>query len=324
MLNAMSECRMRPSQLANQGFRNRPLIQLADDPSRGIIHLPAESELCGQSPLDNSNIDRLKMSAAGWSLHLTKRRRQAILSRSLHTQLSVVAVLVAFLVSAAHGEETISGLARIVDGDTLVIGSQKIRLASIDAPETDQICLDTERKTWGCGIQARDRLADHIGNRAIDCATKGRDVYGRTLAVCTLSGENLNAWMVQQGWALAFVRYSNEYTADQEAARAAGRGLWSGAFIAPWDWRHRNRQTIILGATSVPVSAQAQLLAPVSANEAPSPECIIKGNVNRKGERIYFRPGQLDYSRIDMSKPGKRWFCTEGEAEAAGWRPAAR
>jgi hypothetical protein len=130
--------------------------------------------------------------------------------------------------------------------------------------------------------------------------------------------------MVQQGWALAFVRYSKEYLPDEEAARAARRGLWSGAFIAPWDWRHRNRQTIVLGATSVPVSAQAELLAPVSAAAAPSPECIIKGNVSRKGERIYFRPGQLDYSRIDMSKPGRRWFCTEQEAETAGWRPAAR
>jgi hypothetical protein len=75
---------------------------------------------------------------------------------------------------------------------------------------------------------------------------------------------------------------------------------------------------------SVPVSAQAQLLAPDSAADARSPDCIIKGNVNRKGERIYFRPGQLDYARVDMIKPGKRWFCTEDEAKAAGWRPAAR
>ncbi len=125
----------------------------------------------------------MTQAEASCNCHLTKRRRQAILSRSLHTQLSIVAALVAFLVSAAHGEATISGLARIVDGDTLVIGSQKVRLASIDAPETDQICLDAERKTWACGIQARDRLADHISNRAIDCAAKGRDVYGRTLAV---------------------------------------------------------------------------------------------------------------------------------------------
>ena len=84
------------------------------------------------------------------------------------------------------------------------------------------------------------------------------------------------------------------------------------------------RQTAVLGATAVPVTAQAELLAPESASQAPSPNCIIKGNVNRKGERIYFRPGQLDYARVNMHKPGKRWFCTEDDAVAAGWRPAAR
>jgi hypothetical protein len=102
------------------------------------------------------------------------------------------------------------------------------------------------------------------------------------------------------------------------------RGLWSGAFIAPWDWRHRDKETVIHGATSVPISPQTILLAPASADGAPSPDCIIKGNVNHKGERIYFRPGQLDYAHVNMAKPGVRWFCTEDEAKAGGWRPAAR
>jgi endonuclease YncB( thermonuclease family) len=233
-------------------------------------------------------------------------------------------LLLAFFASGAHAAEVISGVPRIVDGDTLEIGTTKIRLASIDAPESDQVCLDANRKCWTCGIEARDRLAAHIGNRPVDCTPTGLDTYARTLARCTVAGENLNAWMVRQGWALAFVRYSKEYVADEEAARAVGRGLWSGAFIAPWDWRHRNGQTIVLGATSVPISAQAELLAPSSAASAPSPQCIIKGNINRRGERIYFRPGQLDYARVDMGKSGRRWFCTEQDAQAAGWRPAAR
>jgi len=233
-------------------------------------------------------------------------------------------LLLASIASAAHAAEVISGVPRIVDGDTLVIGTTKIRLASIDAPESDQVCLDANQMRWTCGIEVRDRLAAHVENRSIDCAPTGLDAYGRTLAICTVGGESLNAWMVRQGWALAFIRYSKEYVPDEQAARAAGRGLWSGAFIAPWDWRHRNRQTIVLGATSVPVSAQAELLAPTSAAAAPSPQCIIKGNVNRKGERIYFRPSQLDYGRVDMSKPGTRWFCTEQVAQGAGWRPAVR
>lgn len=224
----------------------------------------------------------------------------------------------------ANAAETISGVPRIVDGDTLEIATTKIRLASIDAPESDQVCLDANHKRWACGIEAHDRLVNYIANRSVDCVPTGKDAYKRTLAMCTVAGEDLNRWIVQQGWALAFVRYSKEYVPDEEAARDARRGLWSGTFIAPWDWRHRNHQTVVLGAISVPVSAQKELLAPESAADAPSPDCIIKGNVNRKGERIYFLPGQLDYAHVEMSKPGKRWFCSEDEAKAAGWRPAAR
>jgi endonuclease YncB( thermonuclease family) len=251
--------------------------------------------------------------------------RHDLAQHGLRPSINFAAILLlAFVASATHAAEMISGVPQIVDGDTLVIGTTKIRLASIDAPESDQVCLDANRKRWPCGIEARDRLAAHIGNRPIDCSPTGLDAYGRTLAICSFAGENLNKWMVQQGWALSFVQYSKEYLPDEEAARVAGRGLWSGAFIAPWDWRHRNPQTIVLGATSVPISAQAELLGSTSSASAPSPQCIIKGNVNRKGERIYFRPGQLDYARVDMSKPGKRWFCTEQDAQAAGWRPAAR
>ncbi|MFZ2082324.1 MAG: thermonuclease family protein, partial [Xanthobacteraceae bacterium] len=72
------------------------------------------------------------------------------------------------------------------------------------------------------------------------------------------------------GWALAFVQYSKTYVPDEAAAREARRGIWSGAFIAPWDWRHRNQKTVVLGAIAVPINAQAELLAPASAMQAPS------------------------------------------------------
>jgi endonuclease YncB( thermonuclease family) len=237
--------------------------------------------------------------------------------------LSGILLLVLFSFQA-EAADIISGVPHIVDGDTITIGPTKIRLESIDAPESDQLCLDAQGKRWSCGIEARDRLTAHIANRSIDCTPSGLDVYRRTLADCRMGSEDLNAWMVREGWALAFVRYSKTYAPDEAAAREARRGLWSGAFIAPWDWRHRNRKTVVLGAISVPITGQAELLAPVSAAQAPSANCVIKGNVNRQGERIYFRPGQLDYARINMTKPGKRWFCTEDEAKAAGWRPSAR
>jgi endonuclease YncB( thermonuclease family) len=233
-------------------------------------------------------------------------------------------LLLALVTSAAQASEIITGIPRIMDGDTIAVGPIKIRLASIDAPETDQVCLDDHGSKWACGVESRNHLAEHIGRRSVECAPSGSDAYGRTLAVCSVTGEDLNAWMVRQGWALAYVRYSTSYMHDEAEARAAPRGLWRGAFIAPWDWRHRNRNTTVLGATALPITAQSELLSAESATEAPSADCIVKGNVNRKGERIYFRPGQLDYARVNMAKLGTRWFCTEDEAKAAGWRPAAR
>ena len=102
-------------------------------------------------------------------------------------------------------------------------------------------------------------------------------------------------------------------------------GLWKGAFIAPWDWRHRNSKTIILGAISVPLDAQKILIAPSATAAAPSSECTIKGNVNRNGERIYHEQQNRFYAKINMAIGGtKRWFCTQEEAEAAGWRKALR
>src|SRR5450759_3682119 len=119
--------------------------------------------------------------------------------------------LVAWLVfSPAHAAH-LSGIPRIVDGDTLAIGSIKFRLEGIDAPETDQICLNANGDHWTCGIDARDQLVAHIAGREIDCTSHGTDGYRRTLAICSLTGEDLNSWMVQQGWALAYVKYSSIY-----------------------------------------------------------------------------------------------------------------
>lgn len=234
----------------------------------------------------------------------------------------VISILACLACSIAQAAD-LSGVPRIVDGDTLAIGATKVRLQGIDAPETDQICLNTNGVRWTCGIDARDQLAAHIGGRTISCSSNGTDAYKRTLAICSLAGEDLNAWMVQQGWALAYVQYSSEYLKVENDARANQRGLWHGAFIAPWDWRHRNTKTVILGAFSVPLNAQALLLGPSATEGAPSPECTIKGNVSRKGERIYHMQNQKFYARIRMDKGGgTRWFCTPEEAEAAGWHRA--
>ena len=131
--------------------------------------------------------------------------------------------------------------------------------------------------------------------------------------------------MVQEGWALAYVKYSSVYIGAEEDARTHQRGLWQGAFIAPWDWRHRNTKTVILGAYSVPINAQSMLLPRSATEGATSLDCIIKGNISRHGERIYHLPNQQYYARIRMDVgSGRRWFCTPEEDEAAGWRRALR
>lgn len=236
---------------------------------------------------------------------------------------SVIAFIACLSCSFAQAAD-LSGVPRIVDGDTLTIGAMKVRLEGIDAPETDQVCLNALGIRWTCGIDARDQLAGHIAGRVISCSSNATDAYQRTLAICSLAGEDLNAWMVHQGWALAYVKYSSAYRQAEEDARANQRGLWQGAFIAPWDWRHRNNNTVILGAYSVPIGAQKILLGLSRTEGAPSPECTIKGNVNRNGEQIYHTEHQSSYAKIKMDKGGRRWFCTPAEAEAAGWRRAVR
>lgn len=238
---------------------------------------------------------------------------------------TIAVVFVALLTCSLAQAADLSGVPRIVDGDTLAIGSTKVRLEGIDAPETDQVCLNASGAHWTCGIEARDQLAAQIAGREISCTPHGVDAYRRMLAVCYLAGEDLNGWLVHQGWALAYVKYSSAYRRAEEDARTNQRGLWQGAFIAPWDWRHRNNTTVILGAFSVPIDAQSMLLGPSATEGAPSPDCTIKGNVNRNGERIYHTENQRFYARIKMDKGrGRLWFCTPEEAEAAGWRRALR
>jgi endonuclease YncB( thermonuclease family) len=218
--------------------------------------------------------------------------------------------------SAADAVETLSGVPRIVDGDTVQIGEAKIRFAGIDAPETDQICLDSNGQKWACGVASRDALVKFSAGRSWDCDVTGIDRYGRSLGKCFVEGDDISAWMVR----LSFARYSHDYDKDEHAARQEQAGLWSGSFIAPWDWRHRNEQTAILGALSVPVSAQKTLLGAVSSEGAPAPDCVIKANLSR-GECVYHRPGDRWYGKMNMSAPGNRCFYSTVEAEAAGCRP---
>jgi endonuclease YncB( thermonuclease family) len=134
----------------------------------------------------------------------------------------------------------IVGSAFVVDGDTLSISGTRIRLIDIDAPELDQTCLDARGQDWLCGRQASAQLRSHVRGRDLTCQPKSKDQYGRVLATCSLpDGSDINAWMVQQGWAVTS-GYAEVYRAQQADAKTAKRGLWAGSFIPPREWRHEH------------------------------------------------------------------------------------
>lgn len=136
--------------------------------------------------------------------------------------------------------EGVIGQASVIDGDTLEIHGQRIRLFGIDAVESRQRC-ERDGQAWNCGKDSAFALADRIGRSAIDCRGQEKDRYGRLVAVCFKGAEDLNRWMVEQGWAVAYRRYSVDYVAAEDAARAARRGLWASRFEMPWDWRKKER-----------------------------------------------------------------------------------
>jgi endonuclease YncB( thermonuclease family) len=232
--------------------------------------------------------------------------------------------IVLLLPAIAHAAD-VTGTAKVREGDTVVIGTSRIRLGGIDAPSVDQLCLNNSGERWTCGVASRDELAKHADNKTWTCHVQRTDRRGRQVARCEVDGEDIQKWMVTNGWALSYVRQSHDYDADEKAAREAKAGMWQGAFIAPWDWRIRNKKTSILGSVKPPPNANAILLASASGSVAPSPECTIKGNVNGAGECIYHTPKSRWYAQIKMQiAKGTRWFCSVDEAERAGCRETKR
>ena len=133
----------------------------------------------------------------------------------------------------------------------------------------------------------------------VTCEDHGTDRYGRMIGQCYVRGEDIEAWLVWNGWALAYRRYSTDYIAQEQAAQAARVGVWRGKFVPPWNWRRGER----LQAATVSHSAAG---------------CAIKGNISSSGEYIYHLPDGQYYERTKINAAkGERWFCTEAEAIAS-------
>ncbi len=148
-----------------------------------------------------------------------------------------------YSVTAAAIAEEIVGKPRVVDGDTLDFSGRLVRLFGIDALEIDQVC-SADGRYWACGKEAHWAALDRVSPHWVTCVARGQMSDGSVAAVCYLAGAgqfDLNAWLVEKGWALANRDVTEDYVAAEDAARGAGRGLWRGSFVTPWDWRAGKR-----------------------------------------------------------------------------------
>lgn len=212
--------------------------------------------------------------------------------------------VIALALVLGHGAaaQSIVGRAEVVDGDTFRVKGVSVRLHGIDAPEQKQTCIRENGAEWACGAWVSDQVRRAYAGKRVRCEQLDTDRYGRAVARCYSGGTDIGQRLVQEGLAFAFRRYSMDYDLDEKRAAVTGRGLHGSQVQSPAAFR------------------RAQNTAP----PPPSTSCAIKGNISGNG-RIYHMPGQEHYSRTKISPSrGERWFCSEAEARAAGWRKARR
>lgn len=224
--------------------------------------------------------------------------------------------LAAMLVFAGSpAAQTVSGIGRAKDGDSLMVGNTEVRLFGIDAPEFDQTCT-RGGQSWSCGSVAADQLMRLVTGKDVRCSSMGLDQHGRTLGRCMVGTTDVNRTMVSTGYAVAYRHYSADYVSAEESAKAYKRGLWAGTFEMPDQYRHDG------GATPVRKSATRRTGPKVVSSSdwqgRASGNCNIKGNRNRKGQWIYHMPGMPYYDQTRAEEI----FCTEAQAQAAGYRRA--
>ena len=153
----------------------------------------------------------------------------------------IIFILFFFLFPYFFESLVVYGEAKVIDGDTIHIGKNKIRLHGIDAPEKDQKCI-YNNEDWECGKNSTLVLREIIGNRPVKCRTNGVDRYKRYIAVCFSGKKNLNKMMVKNGWAIAYRYYSTDYIDEEFIAEREKLGIWKGEFEEPYLFRKKNKQ----------------------------------------------------------------------------------
>jgi endonuclease YncB( thermonuclease family) len=236
---------------------------------------------------------------------------------------ALIAVLLLAMVGPGLAAEIV-----VTDGDTFQLDGTIYRLDGIDAPEIDQTCLDESGEVWPCGVTVRDRLSAHIENRAVRCEDKGPDPLHkhRRIGICSIEGEptTLNAWLIREGWAIQFEPDAKgRFAAEEADARENRRGLWKGCFAEPRDqrgWNLNGARLIGGGCQAGHQNRTREKLFRVDT--AMPPGCPIKAKLALRAvgyEGIYHLPRCGSYARL---KRVNRWFCSEEDALAAGFRKA--
>ena len=213
----------------------------------------------------------------------------------------VLAVWVCFAPAADASD--IAGTAHVIDGDTLDVDDVRVRLFGIDAPEADQTCRTEQGTVWACGAWVTSQAKALVQGRAVRCVIIDTDRYGRAVARCYLGEDDLAERLVADGLAFAYRRYSMDYDLAEKGAAVRDRGLHAMRVQSPAQFREN------------------RAVGRIPQNRS----CTIKGNISASGTRIYHVPGQRDYERTGIREArGERWFCSEAQAQAAGWRRARR
>jgi endonuclease YncB( thermonuclease family) len=160
----------------------------------------------------------------------------AIMIRSASYRSVLPAALAAMMLYASPAAADVYGLAVVSQGDSLTVGSRRVRLYGIDAPPVTMKC-SINGEPWDCGRESRDLLAKLVEGQRLRCIEEGRDRWGRVLATCFLpSGQDVGAELIRQGFAVAFTSVTDRYVHVEERARMDHRGIWAGTFPPPWQW----------------------------------------------------------------------------------------
>lgn len=246
--------------------------------------------------------------------------------KPMQSRFFLFAVLLSIVFPAGQG---MAATAIVRDGSTLTIGNVTYRLDGIDVPTVDQLCIDEHADVWTCGIEARDQLAKLTGGKQVRCDDLGPDpTYKKwRLGVCKIEGEttSLSQLLVRNGFALNVeASASGRFKADQARAKEDRQGLWKGCFAAPADFRLAKKDGALRGA-ACRADRDPQIRAALFPEDLVMPaSCNIKGKYAVRA-RVTGNLG-IYHLQACRSYPGltnpDRWFCSEDDAQAAGFRRA--